>query len=65
MEPQGALSLEKQGSALFGEPPPAEGLPAPGVLRMEGGGDGGGTSEAPSPDAEPLSGRQQVCRACP
>ncbi|KAF0878110.1 protein phosphatase 1 regulatory subunit 3G [Hyaena hyaena] len=48
MEPQGALSLEKQGPALFGEPPPAEGLPAPGD-------DGGGASDAPSPDAEPSS----------
>lgn len=60
MEPQGALSLEKQGSALFGEPPPAEGLPALGALRMEGGGHGGGTSEAPSPDAEPLSAKEEA-----
>lgn len=60
MEPQGVLSLEKQGSALFGEPPPDEGLSAPRVLRMEGGGDGGGTPEAPSPDAEPLSAKEEA-----
>ncbi|XP_004415247.1 PREDICTED: protein phosphatase 1 regulatory subunit 3G [Odobenus rosmarus divergens] len=60
MEPQGTLSSEKQGPALFGEPPPADGLPAPGVLRMESGGDGGGTSEAPSPDAEPLPAEEEA-----
>ncbi|XP_029800339.1 protein phosphatase 1 regulatory subunit 3G [Suricata suricatta] len=53
MEPQGALSLEKQGPALFGEPPPAEELPA-------SGGDGGGASEALSPDAEPLSAEEEA-----
>ncbi|XP_040316387.1 protein phosphatase 1 regulatory subunit 3G [Herpailurus yagouaroundi] len=53
MEPQGALSLEKQGPALFGEPPPAEVLPTPG-------GDGGGASEAQSPDADPLSAEEEA-----
>ncbi|XP_004432207.1 PREDICTED: protein phosphatase 1 regulatory subunit 3G [Ceratotherium simum simum] len=57
MEPQEAqlLSLEAQGPAPCGDTPPAEELPTPGVPCMESGGDGGGISEAPSPDAEPLS----------
>ncbi|XP_044114239.1 protein phosphatase 1 regulatory subunit 3G [Neovison vison] len=62
MEPQGTLSLEKQGPALLAEPPPAEGLPAPAVLCAGSGGDGGGggSSEAPSPDAEPLSAEEEA-----
>lgn len=62
MEPRGTLSLEKQGPALLAEPPPAEGLPAPAVLCAESGGDGGGggSSEAPGPDAEPLSAEEEA-----
>ncbi|KAJ8790594.1 hypothetical protein J1605_004567 [Eschrichtius robustus] len=54
MEPPRALllSLEAPGPAPFEDTPPAEEPPAPGVLCTEGGGDGGGTSAAPSPDAE-------------
>ncbi|XP_032106019.1 protein phosphatase 1 regulatory subunit 3G [Sapajus apella] len=65
MEPTGArLSLEARGPAPSGEPPPAEVLPAPGVLCVEGSGDGEGTSETPSPDAQlddrPLSPKEEA-----
>ncbi|XP_055119658.1 protein phosphatase 1 regulatory subunit 3G [Symphalangus syndactylus] len=65
MEPMGArLSLEAQGPAPFRETPPAEELPAPVVLCVQGGGDGGGTSETPSPDAQlgdrPLSPKEEA-----
>ncbi|XP_032318326.1 protein phosphatase 1 regulatory subunit 3G [Camelus ferus] len=57
MEPQGAqlLSLEPPGPAPLEDPPAAEEPPAPEVNCTESGADGGGTSEASSPDAEPLS----------
>ncbi|XP_017370132.1 protein phosphatase 1 regulatory subunit 3G [Cebus imitator] len=65
MEPTGArLSLEARGPAPSGEPPPAEVLPAPGVLCVEGSGDGEGASETPSPDAQlddrPLSPKEEA-----
>lgn len=48
------LSLEALGPVPFEDTPPAEEPPAPGVLSTDGGGDGGGTSKVPNPDAEPL-----------
>lgn len=58
MEPQEAqlLTLEAtKGPAPFGEPSPAQELPAAGGFCMEGGRDGGSTAEPGSPDTEPLS----------
>ncbi|KAL2791288.1 protein phosphatase 1 regulatory subunit 3G [Daubentonia madagascariensis] len=66
MEPSRArlLSLEAPGSAPLGEPPPAEELPATEVLCLEGGEEGAGTTEAPSPDAQlgdrPLSLKEET-----
>lgn len=62
MEPQGAqqLTLEEQGPAPFGEPPPPQELPAAGVLCLEGGSDCGGVAESGSPDAEPLSPEEEA-----
>lgn len=56
MEPQGAqlLTLEAQGPAPSGEPPPAQELPAAGGLGLEGGRDGGRGAESGSSDADPL-----------
>uniref|UniRef100_A0A8C9AKI7 Protein phosphatase 1 regulatory subunit 3G n=1 Tax=Prolemur simus TaxID=1328070 RepID=A0A8C9AKI7_PROSS len=54
MEPSRArlTSLEAPESAPFGESPPAEELPAAEVLCLEGGEEGGGTTEARHPDAQ-------------
>lgn len=62
MEPQGAqqLTLEAPGPEPFGEPPPAQELPAAGVLCLEGGRDGGSVAESGSPDAEPLSPEEEA-----
>lgn len=62
MEPQGAqlLTLEAQGPAPCGEPPPAQELPAAGVLCPEDGGDGGSAAEPGSPDAEPSSPEEEA-----
>lgn len=57
MEPQGAqlLTLDAQGPAPFGDPQPAEELPAGRTLCMEDGRDSSDIAESESPDAEPLS----------
>lgn len=65
MEPTGArLSLEAPGPAPFGETPLVEEPSVPGVFCVQGGGDGGGTSETPSPDAQlgdrPLSPKEEA-----
>uniref|UniRef100_A0A8C3WCR2 Protein phosphatase 1 regulatory subunit 3G n=1 Tax=Catagonus wagneri TaxID=51154 RepID=A0A8C3WCR2_9CETA len=60
MEPRGAGLLSLEALGPFEDTPPAEEPPAPGVLSTDGGGDGGGRSEVPSPDAEPLSPQEEA-----
>ncbi|KAM5321163.1 protein phosphatase 1 regulatory subunit 3G [Glossophaga mutica] len=62
MEPQGAhlLTLEAQGPAPSGDPPPAQDVPSAGILSTEGGRDRGDTEESRSPNAKPWSPEEEA-----